>query len=111
VRSHLVGTNARRKSAGRIANAIAKRRCAHEKSPSTKGFFLSIAAACGGCFGPGTEGLRWLNTAIELQSAGAPYLDAQRLAHSETPFELGKFIADETEKWGKVVNFAGIKPD
>ena len=25
------------------------------------------------------------------------------------PAEFGKFIADETEKWGKVVNFAGIK--
>jgi hypothetical protein len=24
---------------------------------------------------------------------------------------IGKFIADETEKWGKVVKFAGAKPD
>jgi hypothetical protein len=23
--------------------------------------------------------------------------------------EFGKFIADETEKWGKVIKFAGIK--
>jgi tripartite-type tricarboxylate transporter receptor subunit TctC len=28
-----------------------------------------------------------------------------------TPVEFGKFIADETEKWGKVVKFAGIKVD
>jgi tripartite-type tricarboxylate transporter receptor subunit TctC len=28
-----------------------------------------------------------------------------------TPAEFGKFIADETEKWGKVVKFAGIKAD
>ncbi|HMG77624.1 MAG TPA: tripartite tricarboxylate transporter substrate binding protein [Xanthobacteraceae bacterium] len=27
-----------------------------------------------------------------------------------TPAEFGKFIVDETEKWGKVVKFAGIKP-
>jgi hypothetical protein len=27
-----------------------------------------------------------------------------------SPSEFGKFIADETEKWGKVVKFAGIKP-
>ena len=26
-----------------------------------------------------------------------------------TPAEFGKFIADETEKWGKVIKFAGIK--
>ena len=27
------------------------------------------------------------------------------------PAQLGKFIADETEKWGKVVKFANLKPD
>jgi len=27
------------------------------------------------------------------------------------PAEFGKFIAEETEKWGKVVKFAGIKAD
>jgi hypothetical protein len=25
------------------------------------------------------------------------------------PADFGKFIADETEKWGRVVKFAGIK--
>jgi tripartite-type tricarboxylate transporter receptor subunit TctC len=28
-----------------------------------------------------------------------------------TPADFGKFMSDETEKWGKVVKFAGIKPD
>jgi hypothetical protein len=28
-----------------------------------------------------------------------------------SPAEFGKFNADETEKWGKVVKFAGIKAD
>jgi hypothetical protein len=28
-----------------------------------------------------------------------------------SPSEFGKFIADEIEKWGKVVKFAGIKAD
>ena len=27
-----------------------------------------------------------------------------------SPAELAKMIADETEKWAKVINFAGIKP-
>src|SRR5262249_24494019 len=27
-----------------------------------------------------------------------------------TPADFGKLIADETEKWAKVVQFAGIKP-
>src|SRR5499427_758259 len=28
-----------------------------------------------------------------------------------TPAEFGKLMEDETEKWGKVVKFAGVKPD
>jgi len=28
-----------------------------------------------------------------------------------SPADFGKFIADEIEKWGKVVKFAGIKAD
>jgi tripartite-type tricarboxylate transporter receptor subunit TctC len=28
-----------------------------------------------------------------------------------SPAEFGKLIADETEKWGKVIRFAGIKPE
>ena len=28
-----------------------------------------------------------------------------------SPAEFGKFIAGETEKWAKVIKFAGIKPE
>jgi len=30
---------------------------------------------------------------------------------SDTPADYGKFIAEETEKWSKVVKFSGAKPD
>jgi hypothetical protein len=28
-----------------------------------------------------------------------------------SPADFGKLIADETEKWGKVIKFAGIKAE
>jgi len=36
-------------------------------------------------------------------------LGASLLAGS--PADFGKLVADETEKWGKVVKFSGAKPD
>ncbi len=30
---------------------------------------------------------------------------------SRTAADYGTFIADETEKWSKVVKFSGVKPD
>jgi len=37
-------------------------------------------------------------------------LGAAALALPGSPADFGKLIAEETEKWGKVVKFAGIKP-
>jgi tripartite-type tricarboxylate transporter receptor subunit TctC len=31
--------------------------------------------------------------------------------HATSPVEFAKFIADETEKWSKVIRAANIKPD
>ena len=43
----------------------------------------------------------------QLRARSAPSADSDwRLA-----CYFGKLIADETEKWGKVVQFAGIKPE
>ena len=53
----------------------------------------------------------------EINAALAdPRTNARLVALGGTPFtgspaEFGKLIADETEKWAKVVKFAGIKPD
>jgi hypothetical protein len=30
---------------------------------------------------------------------------------ADAPAEFGKFLVDETEKWTKVVKFAGINPE
>jgi tripartite-type tricarboxylate transporter receptor subunit TctC len=37
--------------------------------------------------------------------------DLGAAAFVESPAEFGKFIADENEKWAKVITAAGIKPE
>jgi tripartite-type tricarboxylate transporter receptor subunit TctC len=62
-----------------------------------------------------TEVVNKLNETTNLALAD-PKLKA-RLADLDVapmpmrPVELGKFIADETEKWGKVIRASNIKPD
>ena len=56
-----------------------------------------------------------LNTEINAGLAD-PKIKARLADLGGTPFvgspaDFGKFIVDETEKWGKVVNFVGIKAD
>ncbi len=82
-----------------------------------------------GEFVPGYEGNAWfgigapknspkdiiakLNSEINAGLADpklkARLIDLGGVPMSLTPAEFGKFIADETEKWGKVVKFAGLK--
>jgi hypothetical protein len=37
--------------------------------------------------------------------------DLGGIALTGSPSEFGKLIVEETEKWGKVVKFAGVKAD
>jgi len=41
---------------------------------------------------------------VQLADLGAMVLPG-------SPADFGKLIADETEKWGKVIRVAGIKPE
>lgn len=41
----------------------------------------------------------------------AQLADMGNTAVSDTPAEFGKLIAEDTEKWAKVVKFAGVKPE
>ena len=83
----------------------------------------------GGTFVPGYEASIWYgvgaprNTPVEIidllnEQINAALADPQmkaRFAHpgtavlSGSPADFGKLIADETEKWAKVIKFAGIK--
>jgi hypothetical protein len=41
----------------------------------------------------------------------SPIFSAGATPFPGAPAEFGKLIAADTEKWGKVVKFAGIKPE
>jgi tripartite-type tricarboxylate transporter receptor subunit TctC len=52
-----------------------------------------------------------INAALADPKMKARLADLGGLPMPVTPAEFGKFIAAETEKWAKVVNFSGAKPD
>jgi hypothetical protein len=49
--------------------------------------------------------------ADRARARAARFVEMGALILGGTPAEFGKMIADETEKWGKVVRFAGAKVD
>ncbi len=61
-----------------------------------------------------TELIEKLNTEINAALADvamkARLADLGAVPMPMTPAEFGKFIAKETEKWGKVIRTANIKP-
>jgi tripartite-type tricarboxylate transporter receptor subunit TctC len=52
-----------------------------------------------------------INSALADPKIKARISDLGATAILGSPADFGKFIADETEKWGKVIKFAGIKPE
>jgi tripartite-type tricarboxylate transporter receptor subunit TctC len=52
-----------------------------------------------------------VNAALADPKMKARLADVGGSALSGSPADFGKLIADETEKWGKVIKSAGIKPD
>ena len=54
---------------------------------------------------------REINSALADPAMKARLVDIGGTTLPGSPADLGRFIAEETEKWGKVVRFAGIKPE
>jgi len=52
-----------------------------------------------------------INTGLADPKLKARLADVGSSAFVVSPADFGKFIADETEKWAKVVKFANIKPE
>ena len=54
---------------------------------------------------------REINTSLADPGLRARLADQGTMVFTGSPADFGKFIVDETEKWAKVVKFAGIKAD
>ena len=52
-----------------------------------------------------------INSAVSDSAVKARLIDLGGLVLPNSPADFGKFIADETEKWAKVIKFANIKPE
>jgi tripartite-type tricarboxylate transporter receptor subunit TctC len=52
---------------------------------------------------------REINAALADPKATARISDLGGTVHPGSPADFGKLIADETEKWGKVIRAANIK--
>ncbi len=54
---------------------------------------------------------REVNTALADPTLKARFADLGYMVFASSPAEFGKFIVDYTEKWGKIIRAAGIKPE
>jgi tripartite-type tricarboxylate transporter receptor subunit TctC len=82
---------------------------------SVPGYEASAVGGMGAPKGTPRDVILKLNAAIQAALAD-PTLEARYATFASVPVpgspeDFGKLIASETEKWGKVVKFAGIKPD
>jgi len=86
-------------------------------TPSTRKASTRAAPIWGGfCAPQGTPAKvvdqlnREINAALADPKIAARLTDLGATPFASSPAEFGKLIAEETEKWGKVVRFAGLRP-
>jgi tripartite-type tricarboxylate transporter receptor subunit TctC len=52
-----------------------------------------------------------INAGLDDPKLKARIAEMGSMVLAGSPADLGRLIADETEKWGKVIKFANIKPE
>ena len=52
-----------------------------------------------------------INTALADAKIRERFTSVGAVVHGGSPAEFAQFIADDTEKWAKVIRFAGIKAE
>jgi hypothetical protein len=54
---------------------------------------------------------RMINAGLADPDPKTRFIDLSAVVLPGSPADFGKLVVDETEKWGKVVKFAGVKAD
>jgi tripartite-type tricarboxylate transporter receptor subunit TctC len=54
---------------------------------------------------------REINAALSDPKMSAKFIEIGGEPLAGSPSEFGRLVAEETEKWGKVVKFTGLKPE
>jgi tripartite-type tricarboxylate transporter receptor subunit TctC len=79
------------------------------------GYEASAWYGLGAPRGTPPEIIEKLNTTINAiladPSVNKKFADMGATLIMSSPADFGKYVADETEKWGKVIKFSGAKPD
>ena len=52
-----------------------------------------------------------INANLDAPEIKGRLADLGAMTFAGSPADFGKFITEETEKWGKVIRFANIKPE
>ena len=106
-------------------------RCGRSRSPPARGWTPCRTCRCWRIFYPATKRARGpasgrpgntpveivdklnreINAALADPKMRTQLADLGATVLAGSPADFGKFIAEETEKWAKVIKFAGIKAD
>ena len=52
-----------------------------------------------------------INVGLADRALQTPLVDLGGMIVPGSPDDFGKIVSDETEKWARVIKFAGIKPE
>ena len=83
----------------------------HLVRPTLSVHLVDMTGVVGADHGSSLLGIGAVNEILADPKSKARFTDLGASLLPGSPADFGKLLADETEKWGKVVKFSGAKPD